>query len=212
MVIAIMMPIIPERRLPVLLVLWALIVAVGSSYFMVNLDGYYHSVIQIVFHPLTFNFIGGVAIVLLLNCNHRNSERLIVGIGISVFLFSVIWLNADNFSLKTEGWRRILLFGIPSFLVVYVAARVEISRKLHFPKLMRKIGDASYSIYLSHVLVLSAMGRVWAKIAIPDVTIHVVILVIMILITIIVGLMSYRWIELPVLNQIRVCRIQKYRL
>ena len=73
---------------------------------------------------------------------------------------------------------------------------------------MRKIGDASYSIYLSHVLVLSAIGRVWAQMATPGILTHAVILVTMMLATIIVGLMSYRWVEVPILNIIRTWRTQ----
>ena len=207
-VIAVLMLIIPERTLPVFLVLWALVVIIGSSCFIADLGGDYNSTMQVALHPLTLDFIGGVAIALLVNCNARKGEYLIIGIGISVFLFSVIWLNIHDSVLKTEGWWRISLFGIPSFLVVYGAVRVEISRKICFPKIMRKMGDASYSIYLSHVLVLSAIGRVWAKLAISGVIVHAVIIATMILTTIIVGLMSYRWIELPVLNKIRTWRMQ----
>jgi exopolysaccharide production protein ExoZ len=122
-IVTILMPIVPERAFPNFLALWALIVIIGSSHFMANLVGNYNPAIQIALHPLTLDFIGGVAIALFLNGNNRKNERLIIGIGISAFLFSVIWLGVHDLTLKTQGWRRVLLFGIPSLLVVYGAVR-----------------------------------------------------------------------------------------
>ena len=127
-------------------------------------------------------------------------------VGIFAFLFSLIWFGADESIVKTDGWPRVLLFGIPSLLVVYAAARAEISGKVCFPKSMIKIGDASYSIYLSHVLVLAALGRIWAKMTITGVMINIAMLVVMTLATISVGLLSYRWMETPILNRFRKWR------
>ena len=208
LVITVFLPVVPERKFPVFLVLWALIVIVGSSFFIINFSGDYHATAQVIFHPLTLDFIGGATIALLLNGSIRNNERLIIAIGISVFLLSLIWFNIDKSIIKTEGWPRVLLFGIPSLLVVYAAAKAEISGKVCFPKSMIKIGDASYSIYLSHVLVLAALGRIWAKMTISGVMINVAILVIMVLAAISVGLSSYRWMETPILNRIRRWRTQ----
>ncbi len=206
LVITIFMPVVPERAFPVLLVLWALIVIVGSSFFMINLAGDYQATTQVIFHPLTLDFIGGAAIALLVNGRIGSKERLIAGIGIFAFLFSLIWFGADESIVKTDGWPRVLLFGIPSLLVVYAAARAEISGKVCFPKSMIKIGDASYSIYLSHVLVLAALGRIWAKMTITGVMINIAMLVVMTLATISVGLLSYRWMETPILNRFRKWR------
>lgn len=206
-VIAVFMPIIPEYRLPVLLVLWALIVIGGSSFLIINPDGYYHAAMRIIFHPLTLDFIGGITISLFLNGSILNSDRLIFFIGITAFLFSLIWFNMHESTLKTEGWLRILLFGIPSLFVVYSAVKMEkISGKSCFPKSIKKMGDASYSIYLSHVLVLAALGRIWAKIPTTGAITHIIILVTMVLTTIMVGLLSYRWIETPILNKMQTWR------
>ncbi|RUQ34012.1 MAG: acyltransferase [Candidatus Competibacteraceae bacterium] len=202
-VITVMMPIIPERIFPVLLVLWTLIVISGFLYFITNCDGNYSATVRVIFHPLTLDFIGGAAAALLLNSRILNNDRVIIAIVISIFLCSVIWFNINQSVLKIEGLLRVLLFGIPSLLVVYAAARSEINGTAYFPKSMIKIGDASYSIYLSHVLVLSALGRIWAKMATTGATAHVIMLVVMLLATISVGLLSYRWIEIPILNSIR---------
>jgi peptidoglycan/LPS O-acetylase OafA/YrhL len=38
---------------------------------------------------------------------------------------------------------------------------LEILNKLAIPRFLQFIGDISYTVYLSHILVLSAIGRLW---------------------------------------------------
>ena len=58
-----------------------------------------------------------------------------------------------------DGWR-VVIFGIPSALIVYAIAGVERLRASPRPaRLLVALGDWSYSTYLTHVLVISAVGR-----------------------------------------------------
>jgi peptidoglycan/LPS O-acetylase OafA/YrhL len=207
-VIAMVLPVIPERMFPFWLALWTLVVILGSGYLMTNTDRDYNPAIRVALHPFTLEFIGGAACALLLNYTLRGHARFIMGLGVVAFLVATFWLDTNDPTLNTEGWRRVLLFGIPALLVVHGAASAEIGGTLFFPKMLRAVGDASYSLYLSHVLVLSAIGRVWAQLNNPGVVSHIVILVTMLLATLIVGLMSYRWVEVPILNKIRTWRAQ----
>jgi exopolysaccharide production protein ExoZ len=207
-VIAMVMPVIPEHMFPFWLVLWALVVILGSAYFMTNMDRDYNPAIRVALHPFTLEFIGGAACALLLNYTLRSHARSIMVLGVVAFFVATLWLDTNDPTLNTEGWRRVLFFGIPALLVIHGAASAEIGGTLYFPKMLRAVGDASYSLYLSHVLVLSAVGRIWAQISNPGVVIHIVILVTMLLATLIVGLMSYRWVEVPILNKIRILRAQ----
>ena len=207
-VIAMVIPFIPERMFPFWLALWALVVILGSGYLMTNTDRDYNPAIRVALHPFTLEFIGGAACALLLNYTLRGHARFIMGLGVVAFLVATFWLDTNDLTLNTEGWRRVLFFGIPALLVVHGAASAEIGGTLYFPKMLRAVGDASYSLYLSHVLVLSAIGRVWAQLNNPGVISHIVILVTMLLATLIVGLMSYRWVEVPILNKIRTWRAQ----
>jgi exopolysaccharide production protein ExoZ len=57
---------------------------------------------------------------------------------------------------------RIALFGIPSVLIVYVVCAAEQKDRAAVPAILVSLGDWSYAVYLSHVLVLSALGRLVA--------------------------------------------------
>ena len=207
-VIAMVIPVVPERVFPFWLALWALVVILGSGYLITNADRDYNSAIQLALHPFTLEFIGGAACALLLNHTLGGHARFIMGLGVVAFLVAAFWLESYDPTLSTEGWRRVLFFGIPALLVVHGAASAEIGGTLYFPKMLRTVGDASYSLYLSHVLVLSAIGRFWAQFNNPGFISHIVILVTMLLATLTVGLMSYRWVEVPILNKIRTWRAQ----
>lgn len=200
---ALLMLVVRERVFPVALALWALVVIVGQLYCVIDTGENVSPWIRLIFHPLTLEFVGGAGIALLLNGSIRGNGRVIMGMGIIGFIFAAIWLYAGDTALDTDSWWRLLFFGLPSLLVVHGAASAEIAGKARFPTIMRKIGDASYSIYLTHILVLSAIGRAWAQIAVPEAINHAIVLATMVLATIIVGLLSYRWVEVPILNAIR---------
>jgi peptidoglycan/LPS O-acetylase OafA/YrhL len=61
---------------------------------------------------------------------------------------------------RPSGWWRVLISGSSSGIVLYCVILLEENGK-SAPRWLVTLGDASYSIYLSHVLVLSAMGRIW---------------------------------------------------
>lgn len=204
LIVALLIPFIQERKFPAVLALWGLIVIIGHAYFISNPSESPGPAMKIAFHPLTLEFIGGAAIALLLRGGVTGKGYMVMIIGVTGFLLTAIWLHTSNIALDINGWWRVVCFGLPSLLMVYGAASAEIGGKAHFHGIMRKIGDASYSIYLIHVLVLSVVGRVWAQIATPDLINHVVALVSMMLAVVIIGLISYRWVEKPILDRIRI--------
>ena len=76
------------------------------------------------------------------------------------------------------------------------------------------LGDMSYSLYLSHVLVLVVMGRVWAAIAGPMATSIPAIIawwVLTFAIVLVAGYLSYRLIERPVMGLSRRWRVKVFR-
>jgi peptidoglycan/LPS O-acetylase OafA/YrhL len=68
------------------------------------------------------------------------------------------------------------------------------------PRLLGALGDASYSLYLSHVLVISAVGRVYARFLLPKLGVPLGA-VLCISIAIVAGYLSYRLVERP-LNEL----------
>ncbi len=63
------------------------------------------------------------------------------------------------------------------------------------PKWLIRIGDASYSTYLSHVLVLSVLGYVWKVVGNDDIISHILMLAFMVSTCLIYGWLSYQYLE-----------------
>ena len=80
---------------------------------------------------------------------------------------------------------------------------MEIQSALLLPRFLRILGDASYSIYLSHVPVIVAIGKLWLIVAIPGRIDNVFIIFIMITGVIAVGIGSYQLLEKPLLSVTR---------
>ena len=101
----------------------------------------------------------------------------------------------------TARWTRVWKIGLPFALIVYGMAGSEIKGGVrHIPGWMIHLGNASYSIYLTHVLVLSAIGRCFALIPVHNFSIEGLFVLFCVIGTNGVGLLSYRLVERPTLR------------
>lgn len=113
---------------------------------------------------------------------------------ITAFIFYVVF---NNF-IKPE---RIFLFGIPSMIVISIASVTTTSTGFIFNAL-HKIGDASYSIYLFHIILAHSYQQ--AIITNKYQTPHVQILsIIFVILSIVVGIFANKCIEKPINNWLK---------
>jgi exopolysaccharide production protein ExoZ len=110
---------------------------------------------------------------------------------------------ALSFSGSLPLSQRAIDFGVPALLIVAGAVFFERShgvREIGLPKLL---GDASYSIYLTHGMMLSAYGQFWRKFHLPSVSQPIDFLLFSVLGVImasIFGITIYKLIERPMVS------------
>jgi peptidoglycan/LPS O-acetylase OafA/YrhL len=102
-----------------------------------------------------------------------------------------------------NGWYRVLLFGLPAVMMVYGSVASEFQSNLAFPKWIIAVGDSSYSIYLSHILVLSFLGRLWYRLGWSGPYANLFVFTTMLLASVVYGRFSYRYIERPLIRGFR---------
>lgn len=73
-----------------------------------------------------------------------------------------MWLADHPFHGQTDGFR-VVAFGLPSALVVAGLVRLEAEGRIKPPRIAIRLGDASYSLHLTHAFVLSLSGRAWGS-------------------------------------------------
>jgi exopolysaccharide production protein ExoZ len=98
---------------------------------------------------------------------------------------------------------RVLTWGIPAFAIVAGAVSLEPLVAATLPSWLLALGDASYSIYLSHGFVLPALGLLFGRIVSPGVWTEGLTIVLCLLVSSFVGWVVFRWIETPMLRALR---------
>ena len=150
----------PRAQLGVWLAIWGLVVLSGSLLGLSDTGA--RSLIELVFSPLTLEFIGGAFVAILYLSGKRIVPIVALAVGAIGFLAGLVFnANLDRFFLE---WGRVLIFGLPSLLIVYGAVCLED----HYPKnlvgrFFSTLGDWSYALYLSHLLVLLALSMILPK-------------------------------------------------
>jgi len=191
-----------RSRIKWYLFFWLIAVIVGN----LVLDSQSFPLLKIVFHPLTLEFIAGCIVGLVIFNGHIAYGRLYLYGGGILLLFSTAVCYAYFGRTLPAGWSRVLFFGVPCSLMVYGAVASEFQSTLRFPRWLNAIGDESYSTYLSHVLVLSFLGRVWYRLGQEGLYDNFLMITFMVLFVVVYGHLSFRYIEKPIIRGFRHLR------
>lgn len=87
--------------------------------------------------------------------------------------------------------------GLPALLVVLGTLYIPVRLNGWFKRVAHEIGDASYSIYLSHYLAMSALGQIWRKLVSGSPLAWTCFTALSVVTCAIGGVLVYRIVELP---------------
>ncbi|WP_245462603.1 acyltransferase family protein [Rhizobium leguminosarum] len=188
-----------KEAFTLILLLWALCIAVVQAVGFGNFYGF------AVFSPLNLQFIGGCIVGLLaLRGETRFAiPALILGL---VWVAASIILNASGKMSVDLDWHRVAEFGVASMFIVYGAVAIEIrTGERVFPTWLIELGNASYSIYLTHITIFLALRRLLADMP-HTMGSHVAYAVVLIGAAVLIGWIVYRYVETPILGAFRGVR------
>jgi peptidoglycan/LPS O-acetylase OafA/YrhL len=121
-------------------------------------------ILRVVTSPLTAEFMIGLVAGTLWRHRRTPGAAVALVIGVAGLLYSIGYL-APAVSLATSAqldlWR-VGIFGLPCAFIIYGLSGLENRYRIRLPSPFILVGDASYAIYLSHVLVISTVGRALA--------------------------------------------------
>lgn len=148
---------VPERFVPVFLLLWA--TAIGVAPWLP--PGPETPAHILVTNPLTYEFIAGAMLgIYWRHIPARLALPLIVA-GIAVAVAAAVALPEAGPATMAVG-TRVACFGSAAVLLLAGAVVWEANGRFRAPRWLTLLGDSSYSLYLTHIFVISAMGRAWA--------------------------------------------------
>lgn len=155
--------------------------------------------------PIILEFLLGVGIAQVWRMSPRWSGLVAIGLALAGFALTLVvgYGGIDDVRALNDPWNglgRAAIWGLPSALLVFGVVRME--RADRAPGRLERaesfMGDASYSIYLTHVLVIRALGRLFESgmVAAPGYA----VVVLTVLVSLAAGVAVHLWVERPLLN------------
>lgn len=149
-----------RRSLVIGLVAWGIVVAVAGLAGWRS-DGPWAT---LVVHPLTLEFIAGALVAMALRSWPPWRPGIVLAAGAAVALSLPLILGTKPFA-ELAGWHRLFAYAPPACAVAYGIIGLEILGRFRCPRWIRFIGDMSYSLYLSHLLVMAVVLQLWVRLA-----------------------------------------------
>jgi peptidoglycan/LPS O-acetylase OafA/YrhL len=109
------------------------------------------------------------------------------------------------FGANSPDVPRVILFGIPAAALVAGAVCLDQHGRIEFSAGWKFLGDASYSIYLVHLMVIIVVAKVWTMASLPTEGLlnALIFMSIAMAIGTLGGIASYLYLERPMLNFFR---------
>jgi len=96
---------------------------------------------------------------------------------------------------------RFVLFGVPALAIVAGALALDAQGALRDNRLLLMLGNASYSLYLTHPFVLSALSQIWRKQHLDHLPMGLWLFgAVAILLSCLLAALSYQLVELPLMS------------
>ncbi|WP_298913799.1 acyltransferase [uncultured Algimonas sp.] len=196
---------LPPRWRPWALGLWGAVLALRWGWGAVA-PGLPHDWLGTVLDPLCLEFLFGAGVAYWLRRRALPAPAAIGALAAGTVLFAVaMTVLADTGSGLTQT-ARILHFGVPSALILLGAVGWERVGRARQPGWLLRIGDASYTLYLAHFILLLALKRAWIAAGWGEVTgpaAFAAFVLIGTALSVAASLLLYRALERPLLRLAR---------
>lgn len=160
-------------------------------------------------NPLLLEFLAGVTLALL----RPQLRWLGLSGGLVLLAGGIGLLAALHPSFEPQRWNRVLDWGIPAVLVVAGGLALETVLARRPSWILLRLGDASYSLYLSHVFSLIAVTILWkaARLPVGNAAALWGLIGTQVVAAILGALAFYQCVELPVLRRLKRQRPPRLR-
>jgi exopolysaccharide production protein ExoZ len=151
----------PSWLLPFMLLIWAGLVGAMALFFPSPSD----PLLALIRHPLTLEFILGAVVGLLAKKGQFPNPRLMLQLGCFAVVLASLSTRENPAVVFEDEWTRVVFFGMPCAFIVWGFVGMEQTAQNVAPRWAQALGTWSYSLYLIHVLVFVAIGRLAAPLS-----------------------------------------------
>lgn len=183
--------------LPVL-VLWV----VGTVIFHLSPSTF--PIISMAFNPMNIEFLIGCFCAYLVTNKELKKGFTIASLGVALYLFT--WAGTILFDLN---FNYVLMYALASGLLILGLAAVDKKKNIHIHPLLKYLGNASFSIYLTNILSLTVIYKTFEILSLNNYINNHVLFIASLLVTVIVGCAVHNYIEKPLIKILKKRLIRK---
>lgn len=159
--------------------------------------------------PMNLEFLAGCLVGFASTNRINRLGTVSLVIGTLWFLSGSILVKSLTDASAEFGFTRVIVFGIASALILYGLVTLEqngVDNNKHPGVIggwLIAVGDASYSLYLSHLLVINVFAMIWARLSLQGLVVQALFEIAMLVTCISSAIITYRVVELPLLDRMR---------
>lgn len=121
--------------------------------------------------------------------------------GAALLLLTSLFVGGDSGG-TLYGQGRVLYWGLPAALLVFSMVHMErMGARFSFKPLL-KLGEASYTLYLTHMIFISVGGKIWKEMGLESVFDSLLLIGCQITFSVMIGLLLYSRVEKPMLKRL----------
>ena len=160
--------------------------------------------LRVMLHPYTLEFTLGALAAIVYHSHYLKTLPVILGwVGVAgILLGGLSMAYASDVLVGAVSVQRAGMLGCLYAGLILALALLEQRKALPVPRSLQFVGDISYTVYLSHILVLSVLGRLWSMVgASADAWLdNFIVLSVMFTAVITYGWLGYRLVERPTID------------
>ncbi len=177
---------------------------------------YLRPLVAVLVNPMMLEFLLGIlTFILFQRWQAGRSTTAAIGVaGIGLMSYTLIMLPpvntfAEHVFEGVTGLARTVRFALPWALILFSLLQLEriypkvFSSSAIFPLVV--MGDASYSLYLTHPLIMTAAEKYWGQ----DLTNVATMMFLLFVSALLLGSLTYRYVERPLMKLLRRRRIKQ---
>jgi len=194
---------LPRKHLPFALLIWATLTIIGAQFIQPAAFG--RSVVELAASPLSLEFIAGGFAGYYISNNKVFKPKFFLMAGVILACLGLLFFPDDGKHSYTV--LRVAIFTIPFICLTYGWVGCEVEGGWAAPKWMSRLGDWSYSLYLTHYIVLVSLRRVYRMlfpedlwVGAPGVWDNLVFAVLALALSIVTASVFYNFVERPSLR------------
>ena len=146
----------------------------------------------------------------------RAAGWLLIAFASAWMVTLVAWSNAyhlgDSGWIMATPWARTWLLGPLAFAFLFGLVELERLGKLRTPRFLVALGDWSYSIYLSHLILVELTGRAFVRFFPQVPAASLIVCAIALPLAVLIGWLSYQYLEQPMLAMFKRVKPARARL